>query len=422
MGGCGSKSSKTAEQYHVGLHSDVIRTLENSIQNDFVKMIGLSLEELKTLETNSESGKGIIKIQQDDNAILEYLFNNKDDGWGNNCLECCCCCGIFSRGYDVKEDGVKPNEEKDGCCLWLVPECCSCCSGLTSLVVLRGHHNPRKLSHRNVWSITFSDAKKQQNCNFDCPTCFGFCPIVGMTQGTICSPCNAKKMRMLALGFSEDEIKCSGWICCSSTDWTPSPTKGKYSCFQGYEDKTYIKPALWCKSSTEMCPEAMLNVEVCTFPGLSMSSSHYYFLDTRDLKPDPDFADKNKLIHFIDKLETMLGHVENQMPISDPHMHCSRRLLHSYSSCLKKAQSSVLIDQMKDHAEKRNKEFWPGMQGRHKENTLFKMAHRLINGKSYIVKVTKNFYEAGNPGMRNIKLVIEYDKACDQIPTQQTMV
>ena len=110
-----------------------------------------------------------------------------------------------------------------------------------------------------------------------------------MTKGTCCSPCNAKTMRMIALGFSEEEIQCAGWICCSSTDWTASPTKGKYVCCQEYEDKKFIKPALWCKICTDLCPEMMLNVEVCTFPGLSMSSSQTYFLDTQDLKPDPKF-------------------------------------------------------------------------------------------------------------------------------------
>ena len=148
-----------------------------------------------------------------------------------------------------------------------------------------------------------------------------------------------------------------------------------------------------------------------------MSSSHYYFLDTRDLKPDPKFAEENKHIVMIDRLESMLGHVESHMPVSEPHMHFSRRLIHSYSSCLKKAQSSQLIHQMKTHAVNANDEFWPMMQGRHKENSVFKMAHRLVQRKSYIIKVTKKLYEGGKEGMQDKKLVVNYY----EVPSQQTM-
>ena len=76
----------------------------------------------------------------------------------------------------------------------------------------------------------------------------------------------------------------------------------------------------------------------------------------------------------------------------------------------------MLIYQIKTHAEQSKDEFWPMMQGRHKENSVFKMAHRLVERKSYIIKVTKKFYEGGR-GMRNKNLVVNYG----EIPKQQVM-
>ena len=394
MGGCGSKP-KPVDQYHVGLTPKAVENIPD--------------ESIRAAFRELQKDEGIEIIQKDDENMMTFLVKSESNGQTSRCLHCCCCCGIFSKALIVNHGDEDHRYGEDGCCAWLVPETCNCCSGLSYLTILRGHHDPRALSHRRFWSIDYSTAKGQVQdcCGISCPTCYGFCPIVGMTQGFCWSPCNAKKMRMIALGFSEEEIQCAGWICCSSTDWNTSQTKGKYMCCQEYEDKKFIKPALWCKICTDVCPETMLNVEVCTFPGLSMSSSQSYFLDTRDLKPDPKFEEENKHIHFVEQLEKILGHVERHMPVSEPHMHFSRRLLHSYTSCLQKAHSSPLIYQMKTHAQQSKDEFWPKMQGRHKENTVFKMAHRLVQRKSYVIKVTKNFFEGGK-GMRDKKLVVDY--------------
>ena len=72
---------------------------------------------------------------------------------------------------------------------------------------------------------------------------------------------------------------------------------------------------------------------------------------------------------------------------------------------------------MKTQAANLNDEFWPMMQGCHKENSVFKMAHRLVQRKSYIIKVTKKLYEGGKEGMQDKKLVVNYY----EVPSQQTM-
>ena len=403
MGCCESKAPKSVDQYHVGLLPEAVEQIpDESVKAAFCKF-------------QEDNWKGVETIQNDDDDIMTFLLKSEHDGQTHCCFHCCCCCGIFSKAVKVKHDGHEKSYGQTGCCACLVPETCNCCSGLSYLAILRGHQDPRELSHRRFWSIDYTTAKGQVKdcCGISCPTCFGFCPIVGMTTGFCWSPCHAKKMRMIALGFSEEEIQCAGWFCCSSTDWNPSRTKGKYMCFQEYEDRTFIKPALWCKGFTDMCPEAMLNVEVCTYPGLSMSSSQLYFLDTRDLKPDPQYAQEHRLVHHIDQLESLLGHVASTT--SDPHTHTAKRCLHAYTSCLKKAQSPVLIYQMKTHAQHFKGEFWPMMQGRHKENNVFKMAHRVVERKSYIIKVTKKFFEGGK-GMRDKQLVVDY-----KLPTQLIM-
>ena len=347
---CSKNEPKTDEDYHVGL-----------------KTIG------KQGERENPHFKE--KVAQDDAIIYQYLKTEIRDSCANSI---CCCYGIFS---------------EVGSCHACIPSCCiSCCNTCHQLAVLHGH-DPRELSHRNSWVLGFEEASKDAKlfcfCFSCCSCCPDSCPIAAIIEGTLFSPCYAKKMRLLALAEDSNPVEIDwicGWFGCSSKKLE------NYTCCQGYQDRVFIKPGEQLKSCTDSCPELSLNVEACLFPGSSMDSTVQFMMDTRDVKPDPQFAEFNSFIDDIEKTKSLISHIGSSNPAALGATEPVARCLGLYANCLKKSVIAIVVRQVAAEQGKTGGFYDAGMQGRHLENTLTKMSHRVVAKKAYVVKKPLKFY------------------------------
>ena len=159
---------------------------------------------------------------------------------------------------------------------------------------------------------------------------------------------------------------------------------------QGYQDRVFFKPStqLSCCSGSELA----LNLEVCLFPGASIDGSIQYMLDTRDLKPDKEFAKVNACIHRVEQLGKLVDHVGKSFPAVMPFTEFGGRFLKLAANFMKRSETPIIEWQIKKQVENDDKAYWK-MQGRHVENTATKMAHRSIKKKSYIVKKPLKFFD-----------------------------
>jgi hypothetical protein len=360
MGCCSSKAPRSDDDRHVGL-----KTIKDDTGNE------------------KENPNFEPEVQKDDEVMKEYIDQEKR---GSCMLQVCCCGGFFDSCFD----------------------CCKTCG---QLAVLHGHH-PRELAHRKPWAMGFEEAKKEVEEGNGCFhfTCFGCCPITAIIKGAIFSSCYAKKMRLLALGV--DAEKTDMWFgsfcCCGEQDLK------EYECCQGYQDNFFLKPAKYCKCFTSNCPELSLNMEVWLFPGSSMDGTVQYLMDTRDVKPDPAFAKFNAFIHELENLKSSIEHIGSSFPAAKIGTQPLSRTISLYANCLKKSEIAIVALQVEKHVQQ-EAFYVPNLKGRHQtDNTLTKMAHRVVNKKSYIVKVPKKYFV---PGMRNDPLECKYP----ELPAQQKM-
>ena len=314
-------------------------------------------------------------VAADDVVIDEFLKAKKR---GSFVLQIFCCCGIFN---------------SEGCCGSCMPDSCNCCDVCSQLAALHGH-DPRELSHRNSWAVGFDEARKEVKTLRDCP----FLPIVAIIKGYMFSPCLAKKMRLHALGVKGD-VTCCGWCSCSGND-----LQG-YECCQGYQDRFVLKPGVQLKCCTDSCPEFCLNAEVCLLPGQSIDATMQYVMDTRDVKPDPQFAKFNWYIHELENLKKLVHHIGDSTPGTCALSEPLSRAIGIYANCLKRSEIAALAHQVEKQVEHEGG-YWPDMKGRHLGvNTATKMAHRVVQKKSYVVKVPEKFYKKD---MRAAPLSCEY--------------
>jgi hypothetical protein len=352
MGSCSCKSKKPkADEYH---------------------HVGLELIGKKEKRKNSCFSE---KVRNDDKTMIDFINKETEDKVKGSI---CCCYGCCS---------------KDGSCFDYVPKCFSnCCIVCEQISVLRSH-DPRELSHRNSWLLGFNAARKEIEkedricCLMCCPNC-SCCPIAAMIQGTVFSSCIAKRMRLAVLSNEKNpvQVECSGWIGCSSAK------VDNYTCCQGYQDRVFIKPGATLKCCTDMCPELCLNLEVCLFPGSSMDGSMQYMMDTRDVKPDPEFEKFNAVIHQVERMKSLITHVGKSFPVAIVGTEPAARCLGLYANCLKKSEIAIVARQLERQQENVDGVYDPKMQGRHIENTVTKMSHRRVSGKSYLVKKPSRFY------------------------------